>query len=757
MDVLDDVSGRGRWPSPKIVLMKPSSLFLLSMMAILAAVGLASRQSIAFTPIHHQRRLRHRTHGVDVLRALEELTVPELKDKLRSAGERVSGKKSELIDRLELLEAAKSGDEVGDQCDPALQILPKPIQDLLVKYVSSPKGDDVGSVKPNTTPRLLQVQEKSFPIISNGNDAVIFSPTGTGKSLAFILPLAARLLGWKHDGTLEYRSQAQKRRYRRIRNVDSPSAPKEPATPSILIVEPSRELARQVGKVWSKFHPTSTKVSSKHVVTVYGGVPVARHASLLSSTKTDVVVGTPGRIKELIREKNLSTERLKSIVLDEADTLLDFKDSPEVQWLLQGMKEDYQLVLASATVNKRVEDFVGDVMELEVGEEGYIVVDGDELMLHDRAIEGTGHKQQKKISAVPVQHWSMAVSAYARVTVLSDIVVTLAPRRGIVFASSKAEVESVAQELSERFSNSDVSVLVLHGDMVQSARTRAVNGFRGGDVESKRVTRLLIASDVAARGLDLPAVDLVVQFGVPRESGKDGTFDSELYIHRTGRAGRFGNTRQANVITFFDRGQGEAKTVQRLTEEMKKLKNIDILPRQLPSPSDVLVASFERSQWLCEDFSSQLHTEGDESGRKKLVEFYLKRLQEDLSINSDAMTATEETLLNQLAISMASTSNVGLEDLNGRSLLTADKRDRTIRIRRDGRDADKPLSPSEVTKLIKGLRSGKLGRIMIIADGSAVFDCGSRRAKLIISAANADPNFAADGWHIDIPESIQVS
>ena len=732
--------------------MKPPSLFL-SMMAM--AVGLASRQSTAFTQIHHHRRLRHRLHGVDVLRALEELTVPELKDRLRTAGERVSGNKSELIDRLELLEADKS-DAVDEVHDPALQILPKPIQDLLVKYVSSPKADEeAGSVAPIMAPKLLQVQEKSFSVISNGNDAVIFSPTGTGKSLAFILPLAARLLGWKHDGTLDCRNQAQKRRYRRTRNADDgPSAPSEPATPSILVVEPSRELARQVGKVWSKFHPTSTKASSKHVVTVYGGVPVARHASLLSSTKTDVVVGTPGRIKELIREKNLSTEHLKSIVLDEADTLLDFKDSPEVEWLLQGMKEDYQLVLASATVNKRVEDFVGDVMELEVGEEGYIVVDGDELMLRDRAIEGTEHQQQNKISAV--QHWSMAVSAYARVTVLSDIVVTVAPRRGIVFASSKAEVESVAQILSERFSNSDVSVLVLHGDMVQSARTRAVNGFRGGDVESKRVTRLLIASDVAARGLDLPAVDLVVQFGVPRDSGKDGTFDSELYIHRTGRAGRFGNTRQANVITFFDRGQGEAKTVQQLIEEMKKLKNIDILPRQLPSPSDVLTASFERSQWLCEDFQSQLDAEGEESGRQKLLKYYLKRLQQDLTIESDSMTSTERTLLNQLAISMASTSNVGLEDLQGRSLLTADKRDRTIRIRRDGRDADDPLSPSEVTKLIKGLRSGKLGRCSPQVDGSAVFDCGSRRAKLIISAANADPNFAADGWHIDIPESIQV-
>ena len=91
----------------------------------------------------------------------------------------------------------------------------------------------------------------------------------------------------------------------------------------------------------------------------------------------------PGRIRELIREKYLSTSHIRSIVLDEADTLLNFQDNPQVEWLLDGMKEDYQLVLASATINTRVEKFVGEVMELEVGEEGYVVVDGDDADAFD--------------------------------------------------------------------------------------------------------------------------------------------------------------------------------------------------------------------------------------------------------------------------------------------------------------------------------------------------------------------------------------
>ena len=200
--------------------------------------------------------------------------------------------------------------------------------------------------------------------------------------------------------------------------------------------------------------------------------------------------------------------------------MLNFKDNPEVEWLLEGMREDYQLVLASATVNKRVEKFVGEIMELEVGEEGYVVVDqregGNVGNRNDDTSEDGGidmydvdsgmHTESNRANEVPklskkapaVRHWSMPASTASRITLTADLIVTMAPRRGILFVPSKAEVESVAQELTERLSANDVSIHILHGDMVQQARSRTIIAFSD---ESAKVTRILVATDVASRGV----------------------------------------------------------------------------------------------------------------------------------------------------------------------------------------------------------------------------------------------------------------
>eukprot|EP00804_Cyclotella_cryptica_P014075 CCRYP_019145-RA/>CCRYP_019145-RA protein AED:0.13 eAED:-0.04 QI:0/0/0/1/0/0/3/0/244 len=236
-----------------------------------------------------------------------------------------------------------------------LQQLLHPILEALMKYTASDGARQ---------PKLLLIQQMSYQRISNGGDAVLFSPTGTGKTLAYILPLATRLFGWKRDGSLKQSFDCSK-------NDSLPSKQVDPATSSILVVKPSR---------WESMESISPNGNEqfKHVATVYGSVPMARCAALLNS-KTDVVVGTPGRIPELIREKYLLTENIKSIVLDEADTLFNFKDIPEVEWLLDGMMNDYQLILASATINKRVKRFVGKIMEIEVSGEGYFVIDSSEL------------------------------------------------------------------------------------------------------------------------------------------------------------------------------------------------------------------------------------------------------------------------------------------------------------------------------------------------------------------------------------------
>ena len=607
-----------------------------------------------------------------------------------------------------------------------LQQLPKIVRDEFIKYTT--KDDTVKQ------PNLLPIQQKSFQHIADGGDTVLFSPTGTGKTLAYILPLAARLLEWK----LKKCSHSHKRRNLGNRNDSMASEHIEPATPSILVMEPSRELARQVGKVWTRFHPTATKSSKKHVVTVYGGVPMTRHASLLNS-KTDVVIGTPGRIKELIREKYLSTEHLKAIVLDEADSLLNFADVPEVEWLLEGMQNDYQLILASATINERVHLFVDEIMEISVG--GYVVVNAGSAN-NERSI----HKPEALSSQPEVRHWSMAASASSRVPLAADLILTIAPRRGIIFAPSKAEVEKVAQELSERIS-ADHSIHILHGDMVQAARSRTVAAFRGDQImsdstskqqQSSQMTRILVATDVASRGLDLPAVDLVLQFGVPRQSGKDGTFDSELYIHRTGRAGRFGNTRTSDVILFYDSSVGERSTMTKLKEEMKRIKDVDILPRPLPTPNEVMDASFNRAIVRCQGFRNEITDE--------LVQYFKDRLTED-GISSDA---SDNVLLDRLACAMAALSGLP-QAVRARSLLTADQRDRTIRIWTESGDS---LTPPEVTEVVKSMGSGKLGRISICEDGSAVFDLSAKRAEKLLQTARDDEGCQKSGWHFELPNTL---
>lgn len=267
------------------------------------------------------------------------------------------------------------------------------------------------------------------------------------------------------------------------------------------------------------------------------------------------------------------------------------------------------------------------------------------------------------------------------------------------------------------------------------------------------MTRILVATDVAARGLDLPAVDLVVQFGVPRKTGKDGTYDSELYIHRTGRAGRFGNTRTAHAITLYDGSQGERTTLMKLQEEMKDLKNVDIMPRQLPSPSEVMAASYERAFSRCEEFERVQTGGGSGGGEQSLVQYFADRLSRDLNSSDETMSTDdrEQFLMRRLSMAMAALS--GLDGVvPPRSLLTADPRDRTIRV---WNDSNEPLSPPEVTKLVKSLGSGKLGRIQILSNGSAVFDLGAKKAERLMENVASDDSLKSAGWYFDMPSSIE--
>mmetsp|Transcript_8022 Transcript_8022/g.12281 ORF Transcript_8022/g.12281 Transcript_8022/m.12281 type:complete len:723 (-) Transcript_8022:917-3085(-) len=676
------------------------------------------------------------------LEDLEKSTVAELKNNLRSRGLPVSGVKQTLIERLvndikssnnhifegdKLQETHKKdlarteyhekGNKAGNNVIAFLDHAPElgnkasqaalnPLPDPLNALLSKRAGQSI--------PRLLPVQELAFKPILDGSDAVLSAPTGSGKTLGYALPLLSRLLLWKQNNSLHKRERLSKAEY----------YTNQICCPSILVLVPSRELAKQVGQVVSQYHPTS----SRRVAAVFGGVPLERHISLLRRN-LDVVVGTPGRVRELIREGHLSTEYVKSIVLDEADILLNFEDQPEIEIILNGMKDDYQLVLASATVNRRVKEFVNDAMEIDEKSDAFISVkSNDSETICESEVTGEKNKRPK------VGHWYTPGRSSSRTAVASDFIVTLSPRIGIIFVASKAEANRVAEELSNTLTDTKVSVL--EGDMSQAARSRTVASLRKDNSFNHQKCKILVATDVASRGLDLLGVDLVLQFGIPRKSGKEGTYDSELYLHRAGRAGRIGGgLTPANVITLYDPLEGEGKILPHLEKELS-YAGIEVKHRLLPSPAEVMEASYARAMRVCDTCAED----------ERFIKYFQDQVVSDFQGTS--ASEREEKLVKKLASALASLS--GLDKVvTPRSLLTADSKYRTIRVWSEKGD---PLSPSEVVRFAKGLGSGKLGRVVICRDGSAVFDLPLQKVDRILETFS---NCSDAALRLELPATIE--
>jgi superfamily II DNA/RNA helicase len=548
---------------------------------------------------------------------------------------------------------------------------------------------------------LLPSQVSSFERIYAGRDAVLQAPTGSGKTLAYVLPLVSRKF---------------------VR-----SRPQKVCMPVIITIAPSRELARQVGKEWSKF-------TDLPVATVFGGVPIERHVSLLKS-KPVILVSTPGRLRELVREGHLDYSQVTTLVLDEADTLLDQGDSPDVRAIFDEIetavgyreKAEYQLVLVSATINANVKEFTDELM---MSPKAYIRVKGSESKVLVSS-SSKGDTSSGGGDAPAVQHWHMSCKSSKQSSITADLISILSPRLSIVFVPTKSETETVASFLSSKLMLGDVRIL--HGDMTQTSRSRSITLIR--EAASLGTAQVLVATDVASRGLDLPNVDLVVQFGIPRIAGQDGTFSSELYTHRAGRTGRVrtlshgGSIEAANAITLYDPANGEGKLIPDLVKEVEKKLMVQILPKPIPSAAEVVEAGYKRTK-LALGVGVGVGGDADVDQERELATYFKSRLQEENSID----TNDPQQLLEYLSKAMAALSSLDASTSpfeQQYSLLTGDDSDRTLRLCRKDCTA---LSPPQVTQFCKPLGSGKLGRVVIAKDGSAIFDLPLKRANRLLVA-----------------------
>jgi superfamily II DNA/RNA helicase len=335
-----------------------------------------------------------------------------------------------------------------------------------------------------TTP--FPIQEMTLSVALMGTDLIGQARTGTGKTLAFGIPVLQRTVA-PHDP--DYSDLGA------------------PGKPQALIVAPTRELALQVSNDMS----VASADRGTRVLTVYGGVGYDHQLDTLKEG-VDVVVGTPGRLIDLMNRRALDLSHIKVLVLDEADEMLDLGFLPDVERLLAKTPETRQTMLFSATMP------------------GAIVSLARTHMRHPMNIRAESGDAQQTVPATA--QFIYQVHDLDKPELVARILQAENSGLTIVFTRTKRAAQRLADDLEER--GFDASPL--HGDMQQVAREKALTKFRSGNL------RVLVATDVAARGIDVADVTHVINYSCPE--------DEKTYVHRIGRTGRAGATGIA--VTFVD-------------------------------------------------------------------------------------------------------------------------------------------------------------------------------------------------------------
>jgi ATP-dependent RNA helicase DeaD len=352
------------------------------------------------------------------------------------------------------------------------------------------------------------IQQEAIPPILEGRDLLGQAATGTGKTAAFALPIVQRMAA---DG----RSTG----------------------PIALVLVPTRELAMQVAEAVHRYG----RALGVRVLPIYGGQPIGRQLHAMR-TGVDVVIATPGRALDHLRRGSLDMRTVRMVVLDEADEMLDMGFAEDIEAVLQQAPENRQTVLFSATMPPRIEAIAKrnqrDPVRIRIA------------------------KPAPKAGEAPrVRQQAYLLKRDAKVAALGRILDLESPAAAIVFCRTRTEVDELTETLNAR----GYASVALHGGMTQEARDKVMRRLRAGNAE------LLIATDVAARGLDVEHLTHVVNYDLPASP--------ESYVHRIGRVGRAG--REGVAITLVEpREHSQLRNIERLTRqkiEMAKVPTVEDL------------------------------------------------------------------------------------------------------------------------------------------------------------------------------------
>jgi superfamily II DNA/RNA helicase len=362
-----------------------------------------------------------------------------------------------------------------------------------------------------TTP--TEVQVKAIPAAMSGADLMVSSHTGSGKTAAFTLPSLHRL-------------------------IDRKAAPG--AGPRILVLTPTRELAQQVEKAVKTY---ARNMRGLNTACLVGGAPIFAQAKQLSRP-VDVVVATPGRLLDHLQRRRLKLSDVETLVLDEADRMLDMGFVEDIEAIVAATPASRQTLLFSATLD----GVVGSLARKLTRDAQRIEIVATQ--------ENRGNIEQRVLFADNVGHKSR---------LLESLLGSDGLQQALVFTATKRSAEEVSLALQEK----GFSAAALHGDMHQTARNRTLDKLRQGRIG------VLVATDVAARGIDVAGISHVINFDAPRQV--------EDYVHRIGRTGRAG--RDGIAITFSGpREMGIIRAIERFTGKQLAVHVIAGLePSQRPS------------------------------------------------------------------------------------------------------------------------------------------------------------------------------
>jgi ATP-dependent RNA helicase DeaD len=344
------------------------------------------------------------------------------------------------------------------------------------------------------------VQAGIIPRALAGVDVLGQARTGTGKTAAFAIPLLELL---KHS--------------------------RKGSAPQALVLVPTRELAVQVRDEFEKLaHGRRTSC-----VPIYGGKPIRGQIAKLQQG-ADIVVGTPGRVIDLIGRGALDLLSIRMVVLDEADRMLDIGFRPDIEKILRRCPKERQTLLLSATVAPPVERLARTYMR------------DPEVM--DFSL--------KTKTVDTIEQYYFTVEHDQKFELLERLVEREQPEQAIVFCRTKRGTERVYRRLSKRFKNTDM----IHGDMVQRARDDVMKRFRAGEVQ------ILVATDVVGRGIDVTRISHIINYDIPQSS--------DDYVHRVGRTGRMG--REGVAFTFVTTEEGSELTrIEMLINRLLKRDEIE--------------------------------------------------------------------------------------------------------------------------------------------------------------------------------------